>query len=122
MRTLQRCGMQNSRMSGRMRGRISGSRLVLALPAAALMLVLVVISHGCGGEPDCRAAAQKLESCGLVRFVEHYDLDTCACEETAACIADCVEAKSCEELEDSVSSSGWTNILCSGECAQIVLF
>jgi hypothetical protein len=112
--------MQYSRMSDRMRGRISGCRLVLAFTAATLMLVLVAISHGCGGEPDCRAAAQKLESCGLVRFVEQYDLDACACEDIAACIAECVEAKSCEELEDSITGGGWTSFLCAGEgCGQI---
>jgi hypothetical protein len=66
-----------------MPGRVLGRRLVLAFAASALVVILSAISHGCGGEPDCRAAAQKLESCGLARFVDHYDLDTCACEETA---------------------------------------
>ncbi|HOX58001.1 MAG TPA: hypothetical protein PLC99_14030 [Verrucomicrobiota bacterium] len=90
------------------------------LAGMAFVVALAASAQGCGQDPDCTAAAEKLEACGLGRFVEQYDLDTCACEDIAACIAECVEVKSCEELEDSIAGGGWTSILCAGEdCGQI---
>ncbi|HOX46525.1 MAG TPA: hypothetical protein PK668_23175 [Myxococcota bacterium] len=83
---------------------------------------LVAASPGCGQEPDCTAAAEKLEGCGLGSFADHYELRGGACEETSACIADCVCERSCAEIEGTITTADWNqHLLCGHECPQITL-
>jgi len=97
----------------RWKRQIAGMMLVVALVAAA---------QGCGQDPDCAAAAEKLEACGLGDFNTYYDLESGTCEETDACIADCVNTRSCSALESTIATGMWYRILCAEVCPQFVLF
>jgi len=96
-------------------------RWKVQLVGMALVVALATASSGCGQDPDCAAAAEKLEACGLGDFNNLYDLEGGACEETDACIADCVNSRSCSALESTIATGDWYRILCDEVCPQVVL-